>query len=80
MCTVQFFEHTLYLKKMQKLIKNFNIHVASTKIKRNMLYSFFRNSSLIQHIQRYTGVGQANSSLPGCQSEALPVDWSMLQW
>jgi len=54
--------------------------VASTKIKRNMLYSFFRNSSLIQHIQRYTGVGQANSSLPGCQSEALPVDWSMLQW
>lgn len=81
MCTVQFFQHTLYLIKMQKLIKNFNIHGCLNKNKmQHALQLFFRNSSLIQHIQRYTGVGQANSSLPGCQSEALPVDWSMLQW
>jgi len=74
MCTVQFFQHTLYLIKMQKLIKNFNIHGCLNKNKTQHALQLF------QKVFTHSAYSALHWSWTGkLQFARMPV-WNPASW
>ena len=69
MCTVQFFQHTLYLIEMQKLIKNFNIHGCLNKNKMQHALQLF--SEILHSFSIFSVTLELDRQTPVCPDASL---------